>query len=168
MVDRTQGSILGLLLLVAALAGCASMPKVQVASTPARPQMAPASFRLTSTGPVERLVSARLVGRGFTEAPADAAATYTVQCAYAVRPLAVGAYIPGDTPANAPKAVFSTASKPKPWPLRKRQAYSLTVDISDTATGKSVFRIRADSVARIDKAPQVAAQLVAAAFAQES
>ena len=159
---RLRGVVVALALLGAATSGCASLPKVQVTGSSASPALAPASFHLSSAGPVERLVSARLASRGFTEAPADAVAIYTVQCAYAVRPLAVGAYVPGDTPANAPKAVLASASKPPSWARHKRQAYSLVVDISETATGRPIYRARAASVARIDKASDLPALLAAA------
>ena len=113
---------------------------------------------------MERLVAARLVARGFTEAAEGAPAVYTVQCAYAVRPLAVGAYVPGAAPADPPKAVLATATKPRSWPARKAQAYSLVVDFGDAATGRAVYQVRAAGLARIDRAAGEPALLVAAAL----
>lgn len=149
------------LVLSVALCGCASAPKVQVTGDRTLPPAA--SYRMAAGGPTDALVAERLAKSGYTPAPADGAAAYTIQSAYAVRPIEVGAYVPGDTAANAPKAVLAASGKAGAWPASKRQAYSLTLDISETATGKPLYRSTAASQASINQAPKLPALLAAAA-----
>lgn len=144
-----------------ALCGCAAAPKVQVRGDRTLPPAG--SYRMAAGGQTDALVAERLAKSGYAPAPADGAAAYTIQAAYSVRPIEVGAYVPGDTAANAPKAVLAEGGKAGRWPSSKRQAYSLTLDISETATGKPLYRSTAASQAPINDASRLPALLAAAA-----